>query len=358
MSATCDALVIGAGFYGAEIALELRRIGFGRVVLAEREEGILRRASYVNQARVHNGYHYPRSLGTAERSRINFETFVAEYAPAVLHGMEAVYAIAQGSRVSAAQFEAFCRTVGASIRPAPGRVTALFEPGMIEASFLTRELAFDAFRLAGRLMRQLEEAGVDLQLGQEARVLGWDGDTVEVAVGDRVETAAFVFNCTYAELEFAGVPLVTRIKRELTEMLLIEPPPELRNLGITVMDGPFFSTMPFPAAGLHSLSHVSHTPHESATMEDGPALRPVRSNRDAILRDSQRFLPCLSRARVARSIFEVKAILIRNEGDDGRPILIERSPATARIFSVLGAKIDNIYDVRAFLRAQDWSNPA
>jgi glycine/D-amino acid oxidase-like deaminating enzyme len=354
MQPTCDALIIGGGFYGAEIALEMRRIGFDRVILVEREPGILRRASYVNQARVHNGYHYPRSLGTAERSRINFEAFVADYAPAVLHGMEAIYAIAAGSRVNAAQFEAFCHTVGAYLRPAPSRITALFEPGMIEEAFLTRELAFNASILAARLQRQLEEAAVELRLGQEARILGWDPNHVEVAVGDRIERASYVFNCTYAELEFVGAPLRSGLKREMTEMLLIEPPPELRNVGITVMDGPFFSTMPFPAAGLHSLSHVSHTPHESATVQDGLSLRPVRSNRLAILRDAQRFLPCLSHARVVHSIFEVKATLIRNEEDDGRPILIERPPQAPRILSVLGAKIDNIYDVRAFLRAQNW----
>jgi glycine/D-amino acid oxidase-like deaminating enzyme len=355
MRPTRDALIIGAGFYGAEIALELRRIGFDRVLVVEREPGILRRASYVNQARVHNGYHYPRSLATADRSRANFETFVADYAHAVMHEMEAVYAIAQGSRVSAAQFETFCRMVGIPCRAAPPRIAALFEPGMVEQAFLTRELAFDSSRLAAQLMRELEEAGVELLLGQEARILGWDGDTVEIRVGAAIERASFVFNCTYAELEFVGAPLRAGLKRELAEMLLIEPPPDLRGLGITVMDGPFFSTMPFPAAGLHSLSHVSHTPHESATVADGLSLRPVRSNGVAMLRDAQRFLPCLSRARVVRSIFDVKATLIRNEEDDGRPILIERNPEAPRILSVLGAKIDNIYDVRAFLRAQDWN---
>jgi hypothetical protein len=28
------------------------------------------------------------------------------------------------------------------------------------------------------------------------------------------------------------------------------------------MGGPFFSTMPFPALGLHSVSHVRYTPHK------------------------------------------------------------------------------------------------
>ena len=36
-----------------------------------------------------------------------------------------------------------------------------------------------------------------------------------------------------------------RAVTELAELALIEPPEELRPFGITVMDGPFFSCMPF-----------------------------------------------------------------------------------------------------------------
>ncbi len=64
-----DVAVIGAGFFGCEIALQLRRLGVPRVLLLDREAAILRRASAVNQARVHNGYHYPRAVLTALRAR-------------------------------------------------------------------------------------------------------------------------------------------------------------------------------------------------------------------------------------------------------------------------------------------------
>src|SRR3954451_20757208 len=110
---TADAVVIGGGFYGCETALELKRLGFANIILAEQEDGLLRRASFVNQARVHNGYHYPRAYGTALRSRKNFESFVEEYFEAVLHGVEMYYAIARGSAVNSDQFEAFCQGIGA-----------------------------------------------------------------------------------------------------------------------------------------------------------------------------------------------------------------------------------------------------
>lgn len=354
----CDALIIGAGFYGTEIALELRRLGLRDVMVVEREPAIMRRASYVNQARVHNGYHYPRSLPTAERSRANFETFVAEYAHAVLPGMDSVYAIASGSRVSPAQFETFCRMIAAPCQPAPRRIAALFDAAMIQESFLTREVAFDSARLAARLRQALVDASVTLVLNTQAQVVGAEAGHVAVRVGETTVRAGHVVNCTYADIEFAGVALRTRVKKELTEMVLITPPPELRNLGVTVMDGPFFSTMPFPAAGLHSLSHVRYTPHASSEAAQREDMAPMRSNRNAMLRDSERYLPCMAGAHVVGSMFDMKATLIRNEDDDGRPILIERSDAIPRVLSVLGAKIDNIYDVRSYLRAQDWTMAA
>jgi glycine/D-amino acid oxidase-like deaminating enzyme len=351
---TCDALVIGGGFYGCETALELVRLGLTKVVLVEREAGLLRRASFVNQARVHNGYHYPRAYVTALKSRKNFETFVDEYRYAVMHDLEKYYAIANGSRVTASQFEVFCERIGAFCRPAPRNVDILLEPGMIERVFLVRELAFDAVKIEQRLSEQLLTAGVELRLKHSARIVGFADQAVEVAVSGRLERAPWVFNCTYAELETVGVSIRTRIKKELAEMVLIQPPPQLRGRGLTVMDGPFFSTMPFPASGLHSLSHVRYTPHEASEGLDGSAVRPVKSNGVAMLRDASRFMPCLTRARIETSIFEVKAVLLTTENDDARPILIEASAESERVLSILGSKIDNIYELREYLRARIW----
>lgn len=72
------------------------------------------------------------------------------------------------------------------------------------------------------------------------------------------------YNCTYSGLnqyggDFTGTH--SKLKHEITEIALMQMPGELENLGITVMDGPFFSMMPFPARNLHALSHVRYTPH-------------------------------------------------------------------------------------------------
>lgn len=362
-----DAIVIGGGFYGAAIAIYLaRQRGLERVLLVEQEDALLRRASYHNQARVHNGYHYPRSFTTAYRSRINLPRFVRDWPDAVKRDFTKLYAIARrNSKVTARQFERFCREIGASIDKAPAALAALFEPRLIEAVFLVEEYAFDSTRLAAWARRELEAAGVEVRLQTRARRIGRGEDCLAVTLEDRAgETtldAGLVFNCTYSGLnqlggDFPG--LGAGLKHEITEMALMDMPPALREIGVTVMDGPFFSMMPFPARGLHTLSHVRYTPH--LHWNDQAGLDPYRRLRDyerasrveRMVRDVGRYIPAVLAARHIDSLFEVKTILTKNENDDGRPILFEKHAALPGCYSVLGGKIDNIYDVLEKLDAE------
>ncbi|MCP8936945.1 FAD-binding oxidoreductase [Alsobacter sp. SYSU M60028] len=349
-----DGVVIGAGFFGCRVALALRQLGLRRVLLVERERDIMRRASFVNQARVHNGYHYPRSFPTAQRARENYPRFCEEYGFAIVRGMRKYYAIAKGSRVTADQFQRFCDGIGAPCRPAWSRLAPLFDPDFIDDAFEVEEAAFDASLIASRLRRDLHAAGVTLALECSAHVeaagppaqlsLARESGPVESVLADAV------LNCTYAAIDAAGCGVSTPVKRELAEMALIEPPPELAHAGVTVMDGPFFSVMPFPAAGLHTLSHVRYTP-QASWIDPGQAMdAPRRSNATMMLRDAARYMPGLARSRLHRSIFDVKAVLRRHEDDDARPVLYEAHPDNPRLVSILGSKIDNVYDVIETIR--------
>jgi hypothetical protein len=64
-----------------------------------------------------------------------------------------------------------------------------------------------------------------------------------------------------------------------------------------------------------------------------------------MVRDAARYLPAISAARYEASLFEVKTLLGKNEVDDGRPILFHRDARLPQLCSVLGGKIDNIYDI-------------
>lgn len=367
-----DAVIIGGGFYGAAIAIYLvKQRGLKRILLVERESALLTRASYNNQARVHNGYHYPRSFTTAYRSRINMPKFVRDWPQAVKQDFTNLYAIAsRNSKVTARQFERFCREIGAKIQPADPALRVLFEPRLIEEVFLVEEYAFDATKLAKWAKCELKESGVQTRLETQVTAISNGPDKrLQVALqpkhGDEeLITCRYVFNCTYSGLsqfggDFPGIR--TGLKQEIAEMALIQVPARLHGLGITVMDGPFFSMMPFPSRGLHTLSHVRYTPH--LNWEDEFGIDPYqklanydRATRfDRMIRDVGRYLPAVINAKYIDSIFEVKTVLVKNEGDDGRPILFEKHQELPGCYSILGGKIDNIYDVLEKLDEEEFA---
>lgn len=104
-----DAVVIGGGIFGCYAALYLAGQG-RRVALLEKESRLFQKASLVNQARLHGGYHYPRSIATAALSDEHKERFTAEHRQFVHFSFEKYYAIDRfGSFTDAKQSERFCR---------------------------------------------------------------------------------------------------------------------------------------------------------------------------------------------------------------------------------------------------------
>jgi glycine/D-amino acid oxidase-like deaminating enzyme len=357
--------VIGGGFFGCAVALHLRRRGFERIALIERESQLLTRASYRNQARVHNGCHYPRSYLTAYRSRINLPRFCRDYEFAVKTDFVMLYAVAaRRSKVIPRQFERFMQDIGANYEAAGSGYTSLFDSSRVAAVYVVEEYAFDARRLREHFYKELAEAGVHVMLGTESMHAGpcdhngrLEIDLRAADIAWRIEAEA-VFNCTYAGLNYniGSDEGMTPLKHEVTEVALVDVPPELAGLGVTVMDGPFFSCMPFPAERCHSLTHVRYTPHGFFLDNDGSHdptreidASPPNSRAHYMIADAARLMPCLRSTQWRRSLFETKTVLVRNEADDGRPVLLRREAAHPRLFSVLGAKIDNVYDVLARL---------
>jgi hypothetical protein len=64
-----------------------------------------------------------------------------------------------------------------------------------------------------------------------------------------------------------------------------------------------------------------------------------------MIRDAARYLPSISQTTHVDSLFEIKTVSLHHENDDGRPILIDAPQAGIGFFSILGSKIDNIFDI-------------
>ncbi|RIJ32324.1 FAD-dependent oxidoreductase [Henriciella mobilis] len=350
-----DVGIVGGGFYGCALADQLARRG-NRVILFETEAELLTRASRVNQARVHTGFHYPRSIVTAMRSKALHRRFAEDYPEAVVSDFEMVYAIAKRrSKVTAGRFHRMFADMGAPIRPVSPSVSSLLNFDLIEGAFLCQEYAFDWTQLRRSIIDRMQNSGVEVRLKTPVKRLADHGThvTIECEDGERVDVSS-AYNVTYSNINHllaaSGLEQVG-LKHELAEIALIDPPEELQGLAVTVMDGPFFSVMPYPSLGAYSLTHVSYTPHASwldSEVDGSPydvAKRlNVQSRWKLMQADAKRYIPSLEHSTYRASLFDVKTVLVANERDDGRPILFRKHDST-RIFSVMGSKIDNIYDL-------------
>lgn len=367
-----DRLVVGAGLFGLYAALLSARAGL-RVAVVDLDQGQVMRASLVNQARVHNGYHYPRSAYTALRSASYYDRFGTDFPGAVNRRFTKIYAIsATRSLTDAEHFERFCRNVGIRVR----RADPLdhFQPRVVEASYETDEYSFDAPALRREMLDRLCRApgSCTWQLGDTIAEARANGDTWELALrsGIRVRTPSVV-NAAYAGINgilrtfgFPPMPL----KYELCEVALVEAPRHV-DVGITVMDGPFFSLMPFGLSGTHSLTAVDYTPRVASASELpgfpcqslNPACSPAALDNCSLcqarpasayprmLALARRYLAHVDDIALRDTINSVKAILRTSEVDDARPTLVRVDSTAPHFVSLFSGKINTIYDLEDVL---------
>ena len=306
-----------------------------KVRLVEKENQFMSRASYANQARVHNGYHYPRSVLTGLRSRISFPRFVNEFKDCIDSSFEKYYLIGKPlGKVTAQQFVKFCERIGAPCEPANGKIKSLTNPALIDECFSVVEYAFDSIKLRDLMIKRMAESNVNYSLNTSAETIEIHGKGLSVNLfNDKyIETvyADHVFNCTYSNINYvhgkSGISFVP-LKHEMTEMCLVDVPDELKNMGITVMCGPFFSIMPFPHLGVQTFSHVRYTPHYEwedhgrSNYSEKFGGQNLKSAWRYMQKDAARYIPVLAECKYLSSIWEVKTVLPRSESDDSRPIL-------------------------------------
>jgi glycine/D-amino acid oxidase-like deaminating enzyme len=144
-----DRIVLGAGMYGLYAAVESAKKGYN-VLVIDLEDGPFQRGSYINQARLHNGYHYPRSFSTASKSCHYFDRFMNDFEDCINTEFTKVYAVAaEYSWANGNQFSEFCKKVGIPCDEIDN--TVYFNQYTVDKAFLAKEHSFDASLLKEKL---------------------------------------------------------------------------------------------------------------------------------------------------------------------------------------------------------------
>lgn len=372
-----DRIIIGGGFYGLYSA-DYCGNRKEKVLVLECDQTPFRRATYINQARVHQGYHYPRSLSTAMKSAGYFERFNKDFSFCINCEFDKVYATSgEYSWTDGVQFKDFCRA--ANIPCEELHPERFFKSHMCDGAFLTREYTYDATILRDYYIDRLDALdNVEILYGVDIRSIEKTDDAYTIRTGDGKEyVSGFVLNATYAGtnqiLDMVGFEKFG-IKYELCEIILCEVNEKLKNYGFTVMDGPFFSIMPFGKTGLHSLTSVTFTPHTTSydavptfscqeksegfcstfrlgNCNDCPAKPETAFPYMANL--ARKYLKETYEFSYRSSLFSMKPILMSSEIDDSRPTVIRTFSENPTFVGVLSGKINTVYDLEEVLSSAE-----
>ena len=363
-----DKVIIGAGIYGLYAAFKSIKKG-ERVLVLDKDTGPFKRATYINQARVHMGYHYPRSLSTAEKSARYFERFCNDFGFCIKTDFEQIYATSSAlSWTNAEAFKRFC--MAANIPCKQVKETNYFKKGLCDGAFLTKEYTYDAQILKNYFIDEiLKDGKSEILYSQSITSISKNNNLWEiVSNGTRYHTG-FILNATYAGINEIQKMMgfePFKIKYELCEIILCSVDEKMKNIGLTVMDGPFFSLMPFGKTGLHSLTSVTFTPH--ITSYEMTATFDCQKHSNGLCssdnlyncndcpvkpKSAWPYMSQLARKYMSEdlnfkyeySLFSMKPILKASEIDDSRPTMVRVECQNPTFVSVFSGKINTIYDL-------------
>jgi len=220
--------IIGAGLFGCAIGYELSRVGH-HVTIIEQDSDIMQRASKANHNRLHLGYHYPRSVETAEQSLDGLISFLTNYKEAIVSHFPNYYMIAKdNSHVTAEEYIKFCDDVKIDYT-IQFPIKSLVNKQLIDLSIITDEAVFDYDIL--KLIVKKYIKGIDVKLNTV-----FDGN---------INDCDYLINTTYANInevnKLLGVP---ELKLKLQDVVVPYFKMKSKPFGVTIMDGPFCSVMP------------------------------------------------------------------------------------------------------------------
>jgi hypothetical protein len=322
--------VIGGGLFGCTTAIHLARAGHA-VTLFEAKADLMCGATAATFARLHRGYHYPRSPETGRESFAAEASFRAEYGEAVIDGGRQAYIVAGGGHVTPDGYRIFLESEDLQF----------FQEGN---RFDVVEPRVNLTSLAQCVRRKVADSGVTARLGRRLNRRECWGlrdrfDRIVVATYARLNDILGKLGCDIAEYKF-----------QVVEKPVVKLPDEFRNQSIVVIDGPFGCIDPLDETGCHVLGHVTKTihaenvgygadiPEHLANLIDRGVIAncPHTRFRD-VADDLGRYIPGVEKAEHLGSAFTVRAVLAGVEKTDERPTLVER--VNGQVIKVFSGKL-------------------
>lgn len=321
-------LILGGGWYGCHLAAAFKADGHD-IELHEAGPRLFSGASGANPARLHLGFHYPRSKLTRAACQEQHGEFMRTYGHLTRAIPVNLYAVAD--RTSNVDFGNYTQTLRGELEFITVEDPRDFGLQNVEGAVLTGERHI--------VIREAREYFQAL-LGDAVRL----NSPIDATIAER---QALVIDCTFCALDAQNID-----RYEPCVTVVLEGPTDR---ALTVMDGPFPSVYPWDERdNLLSLTSALHTPlakvktyHEAQSVITNTTAVEIRARQQRMLDDISHFWPeAAARFRAVDAMLAIRAMPA--SGADARLVdIVKIGPQTLR---VRAGKIVSIFHAENLLR--------
>jgi hypothetical protein len=342
-------LIIGAGLFGSTLGFVLAQNQY-EIDIIDEEDDIMKKASLANHNRIHLGYHYLRSIETAEQSIEGLLSFLFNFGDSVIYQFPNYYAISKNdSKTTPEQFIDFCKKVGIGYdEKYPEKDLLNFD--LIEACFKVPEPVWDYKSLKTTILKKLDNPNINVYLKTKCNNINLLSDgTFKVDCGGKEKYYDYVINCTYANINNINAYLGIEPKKLLYEDVIIPVfKHQMEKTGLTVMDGPFCSVMPFGRnENTFLLYHVQASIIDSKISKLKPNFEKQNERIGDIIQNvydsSEDFMPFIKNVEHIDYLRTVRAVY--ENSDDARISEIYTYKDVKNYFTVLSGKVTTCVQV-------------
>ncbi|BCD98327.1 FAD-dependent oxidoreductase [Marinagarivorans cellulosilyticus] len=343
--------IIGCGVFGASVALKLKELGYD-VSVFEKKSAILNGASLNNQNRLHLGFHYPRDDETAQQCIAGFQRFIDEYPGSITEVFPNAYFIAQdGSFTSPDNYISFCERNGLGYQRIDKNNFDI-KVCDVDLGILCEERVYDSKLLAKIISQKLRDQQISINLNSTVTSVNFENGVHRLRVNN-LDVGAFdaVVNCSYADINRITNQLGFETQNHQYEYTVVPVvDTKLPRVGVTIMDGPFMTLLPFGASSHSLLYHVENT---VIARETGQVLNPewldetknpftridLNDFFNSMLEKCKQYIPSVAGAELVGFLHGPRMVLAKKDDTDARPSMI--NSYSNNYHTVFSGKIDH-----------------
>ncbi len=349
--------MVGGGFYGLWVSSQLIQSGI-EVTIIEKNSRLMGEASRINQSRIHNGHHYPRSFNTFASSNRNYTNFLTEFKESVYKCKNPLYLVSQNSKINKLKFKRICNIFDEELQNLPESFLEIGNINSIVGGWKINESYFNSDILMRVIMKKVNSNLFRVVKNSEVINIIESDEGVNIIRTENGTKIKEHYNATviatYGNLDFlneVNIPKI-KLKYEVCEIVNVLPPKVISDCSVTIIDGPFWSLTPWPTFDNYALTHVRYTPMAVFTnyreANNFKILNKSNSNFGMMLNDISNYHKIFKEVKKIKSHLVIKCIFSESEVNDARPILYQFNPK-GNILVIIGGKIDNIFDFSAVL---------